>query len=558
MNLGTAFVEIRPDVDGFGRQLDQGVTTQAGTVGTTAGRRFSSSFRTALRGLGAAAIGAGLLTFLGGAVTQAEEAAATLRQTNAVIESTGGVANVTAGSLTDLADQLAAVAGVDDELVQSAGNVLLTFTNVRNELGEGNDVFDQALASALDLSAALGTDLQGATTLVGKALNDPLRGLTALTRAGVQFTDEQKRAIETALFFGDTLGAQKIILDELETQFGGSAEANATATGKWQVALEDFQETVGTTLLPALTDLIEKANELLGKFEEMDPATRNVILAVGAVAAVFLLLAIAIGGVAAAFVLVVGGLVGGIAYIVANIDVLREAWSGAWSFITTGLADLAGRTSWVGRVIDLVAQAGRNLWAVLTTVAAVTWAAILGQVQLLRAYISGAIGIGSALWGVLRGIAGVAMGAVVGQFGLLRGYISGVIGIAQQLLGVLRSIASIDVAAALGGLPAQILGGGRAMGGPVTRGVTLVGERGPELLFSDRAAYVASTQDTARMMRGDGGGGSVAPLVEEVRGLRRDVANLRLTVDTRQLALAVGAGNRPAERGTRGLRGNGL
>ena len=46
--------------------------------------------------------------------------------------------------------------GVDDEAIPSGENLLLTFTNIRNEAGKGNDVFDQATTATLDLSVALG------------------------------------------------------------------------------------------------------------------------------------------------------------------------------------------------------------------------------------------------------------------------------------------------------------------------------------------------------------------------------------------------------------------
>ncbi|MES2155937.1 MAG: hypothetical protein V4510_12455, partial [bacterium] len=67
---------------------------------------------------------------------------------------------------------------------------------------------------------------------VGKALNDPTKGLTALSRVGILFTDQQKKQIKALQKSGDLLGAQKIILKELGTEFGGSFAAKGkTATG---------------------------------------------------------------------------------------------------------------------------------------------------------------------------------------------------------------------------------------------------------------------------------------------------------------------------------------
>ena len=198
----------------------------------------------------AVAVGAG--KFLGGAIEEAEEARLSIAQTNAVIASTAGVANVTAKDVDSLSGSLSALTGIDDEVIAGGQNILLTFTKVRNEVGKGNDIFDQGTKAALDMSVALGQDLQSSSILVGKALNDPVKGMTALTRSGIQFTEQQKDQVKAMVAAGDTLGAQKVILKELETQFGGSAEAAASPMARLKVAFGNLQETIGTALMPAL------------------------------------------------------------------------------------------------------------------------------------------------------------------------------------------------------------------------------------------------------------------------------------------------------------------
>jgi hypothetical protein len=73
-----------------------------------------------------------------------------------VLKSTGDAANVTAGHIGDLATAISNKVGIDDEEIQSNENMLLTFTNVRNEVGKGNDIFDQATKTVTDMSVALG------------------------------------------------------------------------------------------------------------------------------------------------------------------------------------------------------------------------------------------------------------------------------------------------------------------------------------------------------------------------------------------------------------------
>lgn len=230
----------------------------------------------------------GSLLDLGGAVAglfafnEFNEAQKVAAQTEAAIRSTGKAANVTADEVEDLSGALSEKAAVDDELIQSGANLLLTFTKVRNEVGEGNDIFNQATETALDLSVALGTDMTSASMMLGKALNDPIKGLTTLGRAGVQFTAQQKEQIRTLAETGDLLGAQKIILAELETQVGGSAEAQATGYDRAKVAAGNLAETVGGVLAPAVEAGAGAAQFAAEQFQGLDRWQQQVALGLGA------------------------------------------------------------------------------------------------------------------------------------------------------------------------------------------------------------------------------------------------------------------------------------
>lgn len=195
-------------------------------------------------------------------------------QTAAAIKSTGGAARVSAKHIEDFAEGLEASTTIERQTVQAAQNMLLTFTKIRNETGKGNDVFDQATEAALNMSVALGTDATSAALQLGKALNDPIAGLVGLNRAGVQFTTEQKAMIRALVEAGDVLGAQRIILAELETQFGGSAEAFAnTTSGKIQRFTNDMGNAFEAVILGTL--------EVTDSFNELGVATRRDFAAIG-------------------------------------------------------------------------------------------------------------------------------------------------------------------------------------------------------------------------------------------------------------------------------------
>jgi hypothetical protein len=228
-----------------------------------------------------AVVGAGLVASqvaLGvRSLAQLEEAK---NQTEAVITSTGGAAKVTAEQVRALAESLEDLTTVDDKAIQAGENMLLTFTNIRNEVGEGNDIFNQATKTLVDLSVAMGSDPKQAAIQLGKALNDPIKGITALTRVGVTFTEQQKDQIATMVEAGDTMGAQKVILAELTKEFGKSGEAfgkgPAADMRRFGDAIEGAQQALATGFLPVMQRVSKLVQETLA-----DPQVKANITAFG-------------------------------------------------------------------------------------------------------------------------------------------------------------------------------------------------------------------------------------------------------------------------------------
>jgi hypothetical protein len=242
--------------DGRLRDLNGRFVSQSEAMGSEGGRRAGSRFSSGLKSvvgpaialLGTAAIG----SFLRDSIGEAREAQKVGALTESIIKSTGGAAKITADQVGDLATKISLKTGMDDEAIQSGANLLLTFKNVRNEAGRGAKIFDRATAAAADLSAAGFGDLAGTSKQLGKALNDPIKGISALGRSGVTFTEDQKKMIKGFVAQGDVLSAQKIILKEVESQVGGAAAATATSGEKAAVAFGNLKEAIGTALLPVV------------------------------------------------------------------------------------------------------------------------------------------------------------------------------------------------------------------------------------------------------------------------------------------------------------------
>lgn len=197
-------------------------------------------------------------------------------QTTAVIKSTGGAANVTAEDIAKLSDALEKKTATESESIREGANLLLTFTNIRNGAGKNERVFDRATELMVDYARAMGMNASDGAIQLGKALNDPIKGVTALGKAGVQFTEDQKGMIKSLVESGDMMGAQTIILDELQTQFGGSGAAYAgTFAGQIDTLknnLGGMSEEIVIKLMPVLTSMLEYMNgdglRILGEFSD--------------------------------------------------------------------------------------------------------------------------------------------------------------------------------------------------------------------------------------------------------------------------------------------------
>lgn len=247
--VASAYVTLLPSARGFGAATQRQLAPQMNRTGTVVGAGFGRSL---LKGFLLVGVVTKISGFVSDAFDEAREAQKVGAQVNNVIKTTGGVANITAAQVDRLSQSLSKKTGVDDEQIARAQAMLLTFKNVRREGAGLNNVFARGTRAALDLAATGFTSLEGATKMVGKALNLPEKGLTALTRAGVQFTDKQTERIKGLIEEGKQLRTQKILLREIESQVGGTAAATATWGERSRVAFDNIKESIGTALLPAL------------------------------------------------------------------------------------------------------------------------------------------------------------------------------------------------------------------------------------------------------------------------------------------------------------------
>jgi hypothetical protein len=284
-----------------------------------------------------------------GAAEEANSISAGLAQSLALA---GDASGDWAKHAEDLADSLMKKTGIDDEVIKSAQTILGTFHDVAGATGQASGMFDRASAAALDMSKAGFGDASSAATMLGKALEDPEKGLTALGRVGIQFTDAQKEQIKAFVETGDKAGAMGVIMKNVEGQVGGIAEKTATSSDKMNVAFGETEEAVGNALLPAFEALAPILQAVAGFIQENSSWLIPLAAAVaGVTVAVWLFNAALAANPIVLITVALAALVAGLIVAYENVDWFRTAVDTMAAAVTTAFewvrSAVAAVFSWV-------------------------------------------------------------------------------------------------------------------------------------------------------------------------------------------------------------------
>jgi len=296
-------------------------------------------------------------------VMEDDKALANLAST---LKSTGNAANITADGFFEYANELQAATGVGADQITQGAALLGTFKNIRNEVGKGNDIFNRTTEAALDLSKKGFGSLESANKMLGKALNDPIAGITALSRAGVTFTEGQKKTIASLVQSGKTLEAQKIILREVESQVGGTARAfGETTAGKIERgkrAFEELQKSLAKALIPAVEVFAGLLTKVSGFLQRNEGVVKVAALAIGVLSTAILVLngvmriqnAIMLASPWAWIALAIAGVVTAVIALESKFGIFSKTFRGIWEFISpiTGAA-LDGLKAAFGAIRDV-------------------------------------------------------------------------------------------------------------------------------------------------------------------------------------------------------------
>lgn len=389
-------------------------------------------------GVGIGSVGAGIdlvKNAFTSTIGAAMDAQTTMAQTNAVLKSTHDASGQSAKSIQDFADAQMNLTGIDDQAVQGAENMIATFTNIKGAAFQPTTKAVLDMATAMNGGAIPSADQLRQTAIqVGKALNDPVQGVTALQRVGVKLSDTQLQQVKHFMAVGDAADAQKVILGELNNEFGGSAKAAGdTFAGKLAIAqgkLQNVQETIGGAVLPILTQLLNAILPIASALADKLPG--------------------AIKAAQDAF----SKLQPPIKFISDNGDMVKTVLLGIALGIVAVTAPIL-----IGLVPAFIAWAGAAAAAAIATIAA-AWPiiAIIAGITLLVVGIKLLIdhwGAISAFFGNVFGAIGGFIGSVLGKIGE---FIGGVIAffaslpvkvwtfITQLALGILLRVGQLEIA----------------------------------------------------------------------------------------------------------------
>lgn len=193
--------------------------------------------------------------FFSSAIESAQEGEISTIRLSTAIGKLGSNTKITVDEAADLADKLADLSGRSSDTEKAAEAIILGFRHINT------NIFPRTMQLTNDLAAGMGSDLPTAAETLGKALENPKDGLGALSRAGITFTDGQAAMIAKLQDSGKLLQAQGMILDQVQSKYGGLSDIlGGTLTGrltalsnKW----DDFKGKLGESFSPAIAKIID-------------------------------------------------------------------------------------------------------------------------------------------------------------------------------------------------------------------------------------------------------------------------------------------------------------
>lgn len=201
------------------------------------------------------------IEFIKSSVDEFNQAEHAISQIKAGLISTKGVAGITFEELTAQALKFNEAVTFEDDMLADMQAQLLSFHNINKPVFEGVET------AIMDIAARTGGGLHEVSIAVGKAFNDPESGLSALRRYGVQFDAKAEKEIKHYIKAGNLLKAHQLMLEAINVDYKGSAEALAqTDEGKLKMlekGFKDVKQEIGKLVMEETVKLAPTIKELI-------------------------------------------------------------------------------------------------------------------------------------------------------------------------------------------------------------------------------------------------------------------------------------------------------
>ena len=359
-SLQTLVINLQLRTTELERQLQE-IQNRTSRAGQNAGRQFTSGFNSGIQGLSqvGSIIGGLIGASMGSALMEAARAANEAEAAVFILAKTAEYYNVNVEKAQAFTERFASAMGVMPEAVNAATTQLIragysleeiqaAFTGgAASALAAGKSVQQgvEAVAMALAQGQSIYLNQIGIAENIGLAMNK------AATAAADQGEAAQEAARRNAAL-NIILKATRSEVESLPILMSGFAGSTNTLN----LAMKELQLNLGQAVIPELTRLISRVAEVVGKFNDLSPATKE---------------AIGTGALAGAGIL---GVVAAIGIAIPLVNALTASIKGLWAAllvlakhpIVLAVTALAGLATYfvitaeegtkMGKAVDLVAQ----------------------------------------------------------------------------------------------------------------------------------------------------------------------------------------------------------
>jgi len=278
-------IPIISEFDGSGIRKARQEFKQLEGAGAKAGYAIKKAAVPATAALG------GMFAGLIGAAKGAEDARRANQRLGSVLESMGYAQQTE--RVAAYAEELEKTIAVDADVIKATQTKLATFAGLTKTVNKAGGAFDRATMAALNMAAAGFGTAEGNAVQLGKALDNPIKGIAALAKSGVTFTEQEKEKIKALTESGKLLEAQDMVLAAIEKQVGNTAAESASSFDKMKFAVAGVSDTFGEMMLPVIDGLAPKLAAFSKWAQENPGLLKALTIGIGATAAAVIALNVA-------------------------------------------------------------------------------------------------------------------------------------------------------------------------------------------------------------------------------------------------------------------------